>query len=186
MKSLEHYKKLNYKMVIYYDREEAVFFVEFPELPGCIAEGNTAEEAVKNAKRVKNEWVKTALEAGWKIPEPTVSIETSGRLTLRLPKSIHKKLIDRSEEEGVSLNQLLLTYISEGLERISAKDYLEKAIGEHSSVITRLTNTIATSAPQIETLDRWELENQWSRIAHAKDFTGRVEAIRQPKISSSN
>jgi len=126
MKELKDNKEYNYKMILYYDQEEKVYFVEFPELPGCIAEGPTPEKAVKGALKVKDEWLRAAKEAGWDIPKPVAQVEVSGRTTLRLPKHTHQKLLETAQSEGVSLNQLALTYIAEGLERTSAKDYLEK------------------------------------------------------------
>ncbi len=126
MKSSEYYKNLNYKMVIYYDPKEKIYFVEFPELAGCITEGETEIKALEHALKVKDEWIQMALDAGWTIPEPTHPLETSGRVTFRPPKSIHKKLLERAEEEGVSLNQLILTYVSEGLERANTKQHIKE------------------------------------------------------------
>lgn len=140
MKDLKNYTGHNYKMALYYDQEEKVYFVEFPELPGCIAEGPTPEKAVKNALKVKDEWLRAAKEAGWDIPKPVTQIEVSGRTTLRLPKHTHQKLLETAQSEGVSLNQLALTYIAEGLERTSAKDYLEKIIKKQSNELTRRKN----------------------------------------------
>lgn len=140
MKDLKNYTGHNYKMALYYDQEEKVYFVEFPELPGCIAEGPTPEKAVKNALKVKDEWLRAAKEAGWDIPTPITQVEVSGRTTLRLPKHTHQKLLDTAQSEGVSLNQLALTYIAEGLERTSAKDYLEKILKKQSNELTRRKN----------------------------------------------
>ncbi|MEW6586070.1 MAG: toxin-antitoxin system HicB family antitoxin [Nitrospirota bacterium] len=128
MKDLKDYREYHYKMVMRYDQDEQVYFIEFPELPGCIAEGPIPEKAVKNALKVKDEWLKTALDAGWDLPKPTAQAQVSGRTTLRLPKYVHQKLLKTAEAEGVSLNQLVLTYIAEGLERTSARDYLAKVM----------------------------------------------------------
>jgi antitoxin HicB len=133
MKSLEEYKKLDYKMVVQYDSKEKCFFVDFPELPGCMADGDTAAEAVEKALRVRDEWLEVALNSGYKIPEPTERVETTGRQTTRMPKSLHARLIERAEEEGVSQNQLILSYISEGLARAetgqATKEVLTQAHG---------------------------------------------------------
>ena len=61
-----------------------------------------------------------------------------GRTTLRLPKHTHQKLLETAQSEGVSLNQLVLTYIAKGLERTSAKDYLEKVIEKQNTEFNRL------------------------------------------------
>ncbi len=126
MKSLEGYQKLNYKMEIEFNPEEKAYFVNFPELPGCMADGKTPNEAVKEAIKVKNKWLEIALKSGWSVPEPQPKPDTSGRLTLRLPKYLHKKLIERAEQEGVSQNQLMVVYVSEGLERKTAEDTFKR------------------------------------------------------------
>jgi predicted RNase H-like HicB family nuclease len=57
-------------MVIYWSEEDKAFIVEIPELPGCMADGKTYEEAIENAQRVIEEWRETAKELGREIPEP--------------------------------------------------------------------------------------------------------------------
>nr|WP_148223785.1 type II toxin-antitoxin system HicB family antitoxin [Desulfurobacterium thermolithotrophum] len=59
-----------YKLIIYWSDEDERFIVEVPELPGCMADGITYEEAVKNAQQVIDEWIETARELGRKIPKP--------------------------------------------------------------------------------------------------------------------
>ena len=61
---------IKYEMIIYWSKEDNAFIVEVPELPGCIADGKTYEEAIKNALIVIREWVETAKELGKEIPEP--------------------------------------------------------------------------------------------------------------------
>ncbi|MGC8537049.1 type II toxin-antitoxin system HicB family antitoxin [Acidithiobacillus sp.] len=59
-----------YELVIYWSNEDNAFIVEVPELPGCMADGATYQEAVANAERVIGEWVEIAMELGRPIPEP--------------------------------------------------------------------------------------------------------------------
>lgn len=61
---------IKYEMIIYWSKEDDAFIVEVPELPGCIADGKSYEEAIKNALIVIREWVETAKEIGKEIPEP--------------------------------------------------------------------------------------------------------------------
>ena len=53
-----------YQMVIYWSEEDHGYLVEIPELPGCMADGKTRQEAVKNAETIMQEWVETAHELG--------------------------------------------------------------------------------------------------------------------------
>jgi predicted RNase H-like HicB family nuclease len=59
-----------YEMVIYWSQADDAFIVEVPELPGCMADGATYQEAVANAEQVIQEWIDTANEEGRLIPEP--------------------------------------------------------------------------------------------------------------------
>ncbi|WAK03663.1 type II toxin-antitoxin system HicB family antitoxin [Methylobacter sp. YRD-M1] len=59
-----------YEMIIYWSEQDQSYIVEVPELPGCMADGNSYQEAVRNAEQVINEWIETAKELGRSIPEP--------------------------------------------------------------------------------------------------------------------
>jgi predicted RNase H-like HicB family nuclease len=59
-----------YEMVIYWSKDDEAFLVEVPELPGCMADGKTYEQAVANAQVIIQEWIRTAKEEGRPIPEP--------------------------------------------------------------------------------------------------------------------
>jgi predicted RNase H-like HicB family nuclease len=59
-----------YEMVIYWSDADGAFVVEVPELPGCMADGATYQEAVANAERIIQERIETAREEGRSIPEP--------------------------------------------------------------------------------------------------------------------
>ncbi len=59
-----------YEMIIYWSKEEKVFVVEVPELPGCIADGSTYQDAVSNAEVIIQQWLDVAKELGRNIPEP--------------------------------------------------------------------------------------------------------------------
>ena len=59
-----------YEIIIYWSNEDEAFVAEIPELPGCMAHGNTLEDALKNAKEAIQLWIDTAKEFGDPIPEP--------------------------------------------------------------------------------------------------------------------
>jgi predicted RNase H-like HicB family nuclease len=61
---------IKYEMILYWSNEDNAFIVEVPELPGCMADGQTYQEAVANAETVVQEWIETAKELGRPIPEP--------------------------------------------------------------------------------------------------------------------
>lgn len=61
---------IKYELIIYWSDEDDSFIVEVPELPGCLADGETYEQAVADAQQVIEEWIETARELGRPIPEP--------------------------------------------------------------------------------------------------------------------
>ena len=61
---------IKYELIIYWSDEDQSFVVEVPELPGCMADGETYEEAVANAQQVIEEWIETAKELGRPVLEP--------------------------------------------------------------------------------------------------------------------
>ncbi len=62
--------KIKYEMIIYWSDVDEAFLVEVPELPGCMADGETYQEAVQNAEVIIQEWIDTAQSLGRTIPEP--------------------------------------------------------------------------------------------------------------------
>ena len=61
---------MRYELIIYWSKADDSFIVEVPELPGCMADGATYEEAVTNAQVVVQEWIDTAKSLGRAIPVP--------------------------------------------------------------------------------------------------------------------
>ncbi len=61
---------IKYELVIYWSEEDEAFIVEVPELPGCMADGKTYQEAVTNAEIVMQEWIDTAKDLDRPIPSP--------------------------------------------------------------------------------------------------------------------
>jgi predicted RNase H-like HicB family nuclease len=59
-----------YEIIIYWSNEDEVFIADVPELPGCIAHGETQEAALQNVKEAMQLWIDTALEFGDPVPEP--------------------------------------------------------------------------------------------------------------------
>ncbi len=58
-----------YEIIIYWSKADKAFIAVVPELPGCMADGKSYVEAVKNAEVVIGEWIETAKELGRAIPE---------------------------------------------------------------------------------------------------------------------
>ncbi len=115
-------KELEYPFItsVLPKEEGGGYFIEFPDLPGCISDGEILEEAIENGKDAVRCWIETAKQHGDEIPAPGSSNTLSGRWVQRVPKSIHTRLSQRAEREGVSLNALVTSILSEGLGRKDA------------------------------------------------------------------
>ena len=61
---------MRYELIIYWSKDDDSFVVEVPELPGCMADGQSYAEAVKNAEEIIEEWIETTRKLGRPIPEP--------------------------------------------------------------------------------------------------------------------
>jgi antitoxin HicB len=113
-KLVKYYMELPYtiQLVPYKD---GGFFVCVKELEGCMTEADTIEEAYEMIKDAMVAWLEAAIEEGQKIPLPEGLEEKkyNGRILLRLPKSLHKKLAENAKKEGVSLNQYIVHLLSE-------------------------------------------------------------------------
>ncbi|MBM7644446.1 antitoxin HicB [Scopulibacillus daqui] len=110
---MNYYMNLPYSIIIKRVNDESgrYYFADILELDGCHSHGNTPEEAYKNVHEAMEGWLKTKLDFGDPIPEPKE--EYSGRINLRMPKSLHQKLAIQAEMEGVSLNQYMIYKLSQ-------------------------------------------------------------------------
>ncbi len=77
----------------------------FPDLPGCMGDGDTPEAAVADGYEAAQAWLSVAAECGDPIPKPGMGGE-SGRFVARVPKSLHTRLVARAAAEGVSMNRV--------------------------------------------------------------------------------
>jgi len=61
---------IRYEIILYWSNEDEAFIAEVPELPGCMADGATYQEALANIEVIIAEWLETARALGRPIPEP--------------------------------------------------------------------------------------------------------------------
>ena len=112
---LNYYMQLPYRVEVVEDKEEGGFALRCPELSGCMTAAPTIEEGFKALEDAKREWFAACIEDGISIPEPAALEDYSGQFKLRLPKSLHRRLAQRSREEGVSMNQSCVYLLSKGV-----------------------------------------------------------------------
>lgn len=91
------------------------WLVVYPDLPGCMSDGETPEEAMINGKDALTAWLKAAEDVGREVPQP--GDLPSGKFIARVPRSLHARLTVRAKQEGVSMNALVSTFLAESLGR---------------------------------------------------------------------
>jgi predicted HicB family RNase H-like nuclease len=107
----EYLKKPYGRFVI--PESDGTFRAEIIEFPGCIAVGDTAAAALASLEHVAVSWLQSVIARKQPIPEPVGNNGYSGKLLVRLPKSLHKKAAQISAKDGVSLNQFIVSSIAE-------------------------------------------------------------------------
>jgi antitoxin HicB len=108
---LVYYLSLSYSVTLDPDPEGG-YVAHIKDLPGCFAQGETLEETMANIQEARELWIETAYEMGDPIPMPNNTVEYSGKLLLRMPKSLHRDLAKQAETEAVSLNQYISSLLS--------------------------------------------------------------------------
>ncbi|GJI98072.1 hypothetical protein RugamoR57_47900 [Duganella caerulea] len=87
------------------------------EFPGCVAEGETADEALINLDKAAASWLAVSLAHGQPIAEPMQPFGFSGKVALRIPRSLHRDVAELAQLQGCSINQLLSVAISDYIGR---------------------------------------------------------------------
>jgi antitoxin HicB len=100
------------------DDEGGGFLIEFPDYPGCIADGATPEEAIREGRDALTSYKRTLEELGRLVPASGEVYR--GQWRQRVPKSLHAALARRADREGVSLNTLVTMMLAEGMGRRGA------------------------------------------------------------------
>ncbi len=100
-----------YTYRIEWSEEDQVHVARCLEFPSLTAHGNTIEAALKEIEHVVTETIKWLIEENEPVPEPLGLKKFKGNLTLRIPPEKHRDIAIRSAEEGVSINQFILSKI---------------------------------------------------------------------------
>lgn len=145
MKSPEEYLKEPYQRVLIWDEESGTYFAQISEFPGCFTDGSTATEALNRLQDTASSWIMSAQNLGQEIPKPFAINTSNGRVALRMPKSLHRKAIEAAKREDVSLNQFIVSAVSEAVGVSRPKQETQQQV---RSVVLVLTDVQVT--PNIE------------------------------------
>lgn len=111
-REVRSYLSAPYIRMLIPDPEEGGYIAEILELPGCVTDGDTPEEAYRNLEEVMAGWIRASLDHGKPIPEPVGIKEYSGHFPLRMSTELHRVAALRAMQEGISLNQWITKAIT--------------------------------------------------------------------------
>jgi predicted RNase H-like HicB family nuclease len=109
---IQEYLKKPYSRILIPDFESGGFAAQILEFPGCFSEGKTPQKAYQNLEEAAYNWLESAIEQGMEIPAPFSAESYSGKVALRMPKSLHRQAMAIAKREGVSLNQFLVSAVA--------------------------------------------------------------------------
>jgi len=150
-KVIEYYMQLPYSILLHEIEDEGkrYWIAEFPELPGCTSHGSTVDEAVNNAQEAKKDWILDSLEEGDEIPTPIERDRFSGKILVRMSRSLHRALSLMADSENLSLNQLIVTILAKEVGRLGVlnrvDEKLDKLLDRVNDLLERDELTIASS-----------------------------------------
>src|SRR5215207_4950679 len=171
-RSTDSYASLPYHLTVVRDGEEKArpWLASVEELAGCTSRGRTPEEALSGARAAMTRWIETALEDGREVPEPKSATSHSGRLLLRMPRTLHAELTRASEREGVSLNQFITDVLAGAVVWRSRAD-AGKAAGNSTAPIqtpgaeasqrSSTRGRRASVTPRGSSRSRWPSTSSW-------------------------
>jgi len=87
--------------------ESGGYTATIQEFSGCIADGDSPNEALANLEAAALSWIEAQLALKQSVPEPIALYGYSGKLALRIPRGLHKRVAEMAATDGVSINQFL-------------------------------------------------------------------------------
>lgn len=140
---------MRYPFRVYQTQVEkhAFWIAESPALKGCVGQGETPEEAIKELETNEQNWLQLAEEYGIKIPEiPMEELSTySGKLTLRVAPYVHQEASELAKKQGVSLNQYINDAIIAQNARISTAGYIVPEVRQAIRLVRELISASSKS-----------------------------------------
>ena len=117
--TVEEYLELPYTIEVVKDETDdySGWFARVVELPGCMTQADSFEELSDMIKDAMAAWIESALEDGERVPVPRSTEDYSGRFVVRIPKSLHRELVEMAERDGVSLN----TFVNVALGKVTGQ-----------------------------------------------------------------
>ena len=150
---VQEYMQLPYTTVLKRD-EDGDVVARISELKGCVAHGENETEAIDNIKSMMALWIESALEDGREIPLPLNDEDSaaSGKLLVRTSRSVHVACLRAAAEDGVSLNQWIVTVLSREVGFREGRSAVVKDIAVPAAKALKLM------IKQVEVAKSWHLQ----------------------------
>jgi predicted RNase H-like HicB family nuclease len=148
-----------YPAHIFWNDEDEGYIALAPDLPGCSAFGGTQEEALGELQHAILAWKEAAAKAGNPIPDPSrpeAEPAASGKVLLRLPRSLHAQLIKGAKRDRVSLNQYIVSLLSTASAGLAVKQVIADVLRDFQGSYWHLQRNFqqyAVSGDRIGTVD---------------------------------
>lgn len=135
-----------YSVNVCWDNEDRCFIATCSEFPLLSAHGDSREEAISEFQIVLEMAIESFTEDNIELPNPKTTASHSGQFRIRVPKSLHRSLVQRAEEENVSLN----TYV---ISLLSGNHATREAYNDKIDMLERIVDNLTTHfASQRDTL----------------------------------
>lgn len=105
--NIDYYMNLNWTYRFEWSIEDQCYVATIAELNGCVADGETIEEATKEIKDALFSYVSACIEADYNIPEPLKPSDYKGQIPYRTTSEKHYKLAQRAKSTGKSINSII-------------------------------------------------------------------------------
>jgi predicted RNase H-like HicB family nuclease len=167
-KTAQEYLQQPYARVLV-PEEGGGFSARILEFPGCIAEGETRDEALEALERAAESWLEVALDLGHAIAAPFAAQDYSGKFALRLPRSLHEQVVRIAEMNNTSANQFIVAALAE-------------KIGWHAAVAQiqpALRRIVSESIRQVA-------ESHFARVVMSHAATALTEVVQTLEYSTGD
>ena len=176
---------MRYPAQVFLSEDDKGFIAIAPDLPGCSAVGDTQEDALRELREAIAGWIDAAQSVGNPVPAPSTPIsDYSGKVLLRMPRSLHAKLAVTAKQEGVSLNTYVVQLLSGEHAWATALTATARVESQrHSGVTTgqgswRSTTRLTLSDVDLRVMARaWE-EREHSMVSASDDWWTKLHTQR--------
>jgi antitoxin HicB len=155
-RSIEEYLALPYTIEVLQDNntENPGWVARVMELRGCLTQADSFAELEYMIRDAMRAWLETALADGLPIPEPRLDEQYSGKFVVRVPRSLHRKLVGIAVQEGVSLNHFINVSLAAAAAEYRNSSFLGKSLDSPDASIQSkelfMTHQVAESGEEYQ------------------------------------